>query len=135
MNKIPATKVTFKGGGFVVVTSQEDLEIQSKNEDLESVSPATNNEIKEYTAHQNFMKLAQRYIDLIEEWVAERPPITERFRYDSNDIVNMMAFLMKNKEPVKKKEVEVISRAEFKTHLEKRPFEVINGGGEDDSTT
>lgn len=123
-----AIKITFKGGGYVIVENKEDYMAHRAAEDFEGYSEPTQSEMKEYKAHVAFMGLAQKYVDLIEEWVADRPPITERFRYDTNDIMNMMAFLMKNREPVKKREVEELSKAQFKKELECAPFTVMEGG-------
>lgn len=123
-------KVSFKGGGYIIVDNKADFEAQSAMADFEAVSKPTKQEVKDFKEHMAFMKTGQKYVDLIEDHVEGRPPVSERFRYDTNDILNLMAFLMKKREPVKKRPlgVEVISKEEFKVALEKKPFQVINGG-------
>jgi len=132
MTKIKPTKLTFKGGGFIIVETQEDLEAQTCAIDFEKSSIPSSQDIKDFRAHQAFMKTGQKYIDLIEDHVEGRPALTERFRYDTNDILNLMAFLMKGKEPAKKRplNVEVCSKEEFKEILGKKPFEVLPGGAD-----
>lgn len=130
MTKIVPTKIEFNGGGFIVVETQEDLEAQSSVEDLKSVTVASASEVRDFKAHQNFMRTGQKYIDLIEDHVEGRPGIEERFRYDANDILNLMSFLLNKKEPVKKKTQKTLSKEEFKEVLERKPFEVINGGAD-----
>lgn len=130
MTKIVPTKIEFKGGGFIVVETQEDLEAQSSVEDLKSITIASAGEVKDFKAHQNFMRTGQKYIDLIEDHVEGRPGIEERFRYDANDILNLMSFLLNKKEPVKKKTQKTLSKEDFKEALERKPFEVINGGAD-----
>jgi len=131
--KIVLTKVTFKGGGYIIVDNQADHDAQMNQPDYDSSSPASKQEIKDFKEHMAFMKTGQKYVDLIEDHVEGRPPLTERFRYDSNDILNLMAFLMKKREPVKKRpvNVEVCSKEEFKERLGTPPFaglKVIEGG-------
>lgn len=131
MTKISAKKLSFNGGGFIIVDTQEDYDIQCAQEDFEGASTPTKSEIKEFNEHQAFMKLGVKYMDLIEEWVQDRPEATERFRYDANDILNLMSFLMKKKEPaVKKAAVGEISSEEFKKRLAIEPFGILDGGAD-----
>ena len=124
------TKVIFKGGGFLIVDKEEEFKAQCAMADFESYDDPTKADIKQFKEHQAFMGVGQKYIDLIEEWVEGRPPVTERFRYDSSDILNLMAFLIKKKEPAKRRvtETPTISKTEFKERLEVAPFGVIDGG-------
>lgn len=132
MKKIAPVKVQFKGGGYVIVDNDEAFKAQCALPDFETYDDPTKQEIKDFSAHQAFMKLGQKYVDLIEDHVEGRPALTERFRYDTNDILNLMVFMMKNKEPVKKRQenIEVCSREEFKEKLSKKPFEVLPGGAD-----
>lgn len=132
MTKITPTKVTFKGGGYVIAETQESLDVLIAAEDFEKTSIPSKQDTKDFRAHQAFMKTGQKYIDLIEDHVEGRPDIEERFRYDANDILNLMAFLMKGREPAKKRptSVEVCSKEEFKQALERKPFEVLPGGAD-----
>ena len=128
--KFVAVKVTFKGGGYVIVTTQQELKYQCDHPDLESVCPASAQEIKDFKDHQNFMTLGQKYVDLIENHVEGRPSIEERFRYDSNDILNLMVFMMKGRQPARIREAKEITKKEFKSRLEKRPFKLVKGGAD-----
>ena len=102
----PKIKLIHKDGGFIVLAKSsytKHIKLKASFFTSQGYLPElhtpTEEDIKDYTGHAEFIQKIQKLINLMEEWDSDRPSTASRYRYSSQDIMNIASVLL-NKQPV-----------------------------------
>lgn len=103
----PKLKLTHKDGGFIIV-AKNDYDKYTKLKSayftsmgyLEGFTTPTEEEIRDYEGHKAFMEQCQKLINIMEHWDADRPSTANKYRYSSQDIMNVVSTLMYGPQPI-----------------------------------